>query len=155
MNLQDVEIERKFLVIDCSWRKTVKSSHKIIQGYICTDPQHCVRVRIVNHTAYITIKGQGGVGGIERPEFEFEIPVHKAERMLATFCGGRMIEKIRHLIDFAGKTWELDEFTGRHAGLFIAEIELDDPQEKFVAPTWLGKEVTNDHSYANSSLAQT
>lgn len=149
-----MEIERKFLLLNESWRKMVKSSHKITQGYICTDPERCVRVRVAHQTAFITIKGKSAPGAIERPEFEFEIPVEQANKMLTIFCGGQLIEKIRHLISFAGKNWEIDEFSGRHAGLFIAEIELNDPQEKIIMPSWAGKEVTNDHSYANSNLAQ-
>jgi adenylate cyclase len=48
----------------------------------------------------------------------------------------------------------VDEFLGSNAGLFVAELELEDESETFVAPPWLGREVTQDERYYNSSLAE-
>ena len=37
-------------------------------------------------------------------------------------------------------------------GLTVAEIELDDENEEFPRPDWLGTEVTGDRRYYNSML---
>ena len=44
-----------------------------------------------------------------------------------------IINKIRYMVEYAGKTWEVDEFHGDNAGLTIAEIELDDEQKGIIA----------------------
>ena len=53
-----------------------------------------------------------------------------------------------------GYFWEVDEFLGAHAGLVLAEIELQAPDQPFARPPWLGKEVTDDPRYHNSSLSK-
>ena len=42
---------------------------------------------------------------------------------------------------------------GENEGLVLAEIELNDIDEEFIAPDWLGEEVTTDVRYTNESLA--
>ncbi|HEU4775884.1 MAG TPA: adenylate cyclase, partial [Telluria sp.] len=54
--------------------------------------------------------------------------------------------------DFAGNTWEVDEFLGANQGLVVAEIELDSEDQAFDKPDWIGAEVTDDKRYYNSSL---
>ena len=51
-------------------------------------------------------------------------------------------------------SYEVDEFYGDNNGLIIAEIELSSVDEDFVKPDWLGKEVTGDQRYYNSSLTK-
>jgi len=52
----------------------------------------------------------------------------------------------------AGKFFEVDEFYGDNEGLVMAEIELENPEEPFDRPAWLGDEVTGDRRYYNSHL---
>ena len=65
-----------------------------------------------------------------------------------------MIEKNRYSIRFREHTWEIDEFLGENAGLLIAEIELQSPDQIIEKPPWLGAEVSDDPRYFNSQLAQ-
>lgn len=51
--------------------------------------------------------------------------------------------------------WEVDEFHGEDEGLIIAEIELPSEDTQFDKPQWLGKEVTQDTTYYNSTLSKT
>ena len=74
-------------------------------------------MRIAGERAFLTIKGP--VKGFSRLEFEYEIPLADAREMLANLCGG-VVEKRRYLVDYSGHTWEVDEFYGENAGLFIA-----------------------------------
>ena len=142
------EIERKFLVEGAGWRQS--NSVRLSQGYLNRDKHRTVRVRIAGAKAFLTIKGVPQ--GITRAEFEYEIPFADAEQMLK-LSDGPVIEKNRHVIVHEGFEWEVDEFLGDNAGLVIAEIELTSEDQPFSRPIWLGREVTQDGRYYNSSLA--
>ena len=144
-----MEIERKFLLRDESWRREAVGT-SYTQGYISKEKDHTVRVRIAGEKAYITIKG--AVEGISRPEFEYMIPLEDA-RELMKLCKGPFIEKTRYRIAFEGLVWEVDEFHGENLGLIVAEVELTDPGQSVALPPWVGEEVTGDPRYYNSSLS--
>lgn len=145
------EIERKFLVNGDEWRAGAQGEiYK--QGYIVSNAEHSVRVRIIRDRAYLTIKS--GVKGISRAEFEYEIPVEDAQEMLQTLCQPPLIEKTRYKIAINGLIWEVDEFSGVNAGLVLAEIELTDEAQIIDLPAWVGEEVSHDPRYFNSNLAR-
>lgn len=146
-----IEIERKFLVINDNWRNEVNKKYTIKQGYLSSVPERTVRVRTKNEKGFITIKGASE--NITRIEFEYEIPLLDAAKLLS-LCELPIIEKIRYEIDFEGKSWEVDEFWGANKGLIVAELELYSEQEKFVIPEWIGLEVSNDPRFYNSHLVQ-
>ena len=143
------EIERKFLVNGTEW-KTLGTPTVYCQGYLNSSPQRTVRVRIAGDHAYLTIKGPNK--GAARSEFEYPIPVEDARAMLEELAEKPIIEKTRTVIFWQGNIWEVDEFAGVNAGLVVAEIELTDEAQAFVKPSWVGKEVTGDARYCNSSL---
>lgn len=144
------EIERKFLVTG-DFRQEASESFRLIQGYISTDPDRTVRVRIKGGQGFLTIKGRSSADGLSRYEWEKEIPVEEA-RELMSLCRPGVIDKTRYLVPFGGHTFEVDEFYGSNQGLVLAEIELADEQEYFQKPAWLGEEVTGDIRYYNSML---
>lgn len=144
------EIERKFLVQGDAWRKDADTGRACRQGYLLAEKEKTVRVRIIGTEAFLTIKG--AMQGISRAEFEYPIPVCDAEKLLA-LCGDAVIEKTRHRVSFAGNTWEVDLFHGRHAGLVLAEIELRSEGQTFEKPAWLGPEVSADPRYSNARLS--
>lgn len=141
------EIERKFLVNGTTWR--LGDGLELSQGYLNRDQARTVRVRVAGDQGYLTIKGE--TKGSSRAEFEYEIPLTDAQQLLR-LCDGPIIQKIRHISTYQGKKWEIDEFFGDNIGLVIAEIELQDENEQFQLPEWVGKEVTEDPRYFNSSL---
>lgn len=143
-----VEIEHKFLVNIAALPKRLPRGERLEQGYLSIEP--AVRIRIITNgkrqRARLTIKGRGLR---ERAEFEYPLPVADA-RALLKLCGERTIEKTRRKIS----GWELDEFHGRHTGLWLVEYELPSASAKLPAlPAWVGKEVTEDRRYTNSSLS--
>ena len=144
------EIERKFLVRGDAWR-TDNGTH-IRQGYMHNDVNGTVRVRTKGARAYLTIKG--GLTGITRTEFEYEIPLEDANQMLDQLCHRPLIEKIRYEVHMEDFTWEIDEFFGDNAGLVVAEIELEDENQDFPKPDWLGQEVSEDARYLNANLVK-
>lgn len=145
-----LEIERKFLLEDDSWRTQVVRSVTMQQGYLGSDRQCSVRVRRAGDSAWLNIKS--ATLGIERLEFEYAIPVADAETMLQRLCGARSLSKTRHHVPHGGHLWEIDEFDGDNRGLIVAELELTSVDEPFARPAWLGQEVSDDPRYYNVCL---
>jgi len=144
------EIERKYLVRG-DFRPHVQASYEICQAYLNTDPARTVRVRTRGNQAFITVKGLGNSTETTRFEWEQEIALDDAKELLKISEPGK-IEKVRHIVDFGGKIFEVDEFRGDNAGLIIAEVELVSEEEAFQKPDWLGEEVTSDYRYYNNNL---
>jgi CYTH domain-containing protein len=144
-----LEIERKFLLKDESWRGMAEPVH-YLQGYMAIENGMVVKVRIIGGKGYISIKSQKR--GIVRLEYEYEIPVGEAREMLDEMCVKPLIDKRRSRIEFEGLVWEVDEFLGENEGLVVAEVELSSEDEQFDKPAWVGREVTDDPRYFNSSL---
>ena len=144
------EIERKFLVKG-DFHPYVGCSLRIRQGYLQTDAERTVRVRIKGDKAFLTVKGIGSPTGVTRNEWEYEIPSADAEEMLL-LCREGFIDKIRHEIPCGSFIYEVDEFLGDNEGLVLAEIELPSEGAVFDRPAWLGEEVTGDPRYYNSRL---
>jgi len=147
-----VEIERKFLVDHDAWHKLDKppGTH-YRQGYILSDDDKVVRVRVAGTHSYLTLKGRGA-NNVSRSEYEYEIPLTDGEELLAAFTKNGT-QKIRYRVPYKGFTWEVDEFSGDNDGLIVAEIELNHEDEKFEKPAWVTQEVTDDGRYTNSNLA--
>ena len=152
-----IEIERKFLVLDDSWRSTADAGRHLRQAYLSRVTgdgavRSSIRVRTDGEHAYLNIKS--ATLGIRRQEYEYPVPVGDAEAMLADLCVGAVVEKTRYHVTVGAHVWEIDVFTGANAGLVVAEIELDDEMEAFEHPAWLGAEVSADTRYYNVCLAE-
>jgi adenylate cyclase len=146
-----LEIERKFLVVGDAWRAQVARSTRMRQGYLAGEGGRAsVRIRVQRDAAWLNIKA--AVIGSARAEYEYSIPLAEANEILDTLCVG-LIDKTRHYVDFGGTLWEIDEFEGDNAGLIVAEVELQEVDEAFERPDWLGVEVTDDRRYYNHALA--
>jgi adenylate cyclase len=144
-----LRFERKFLVLGDEW-KSLGQATSIRQGYLSTQPDRVVRVRIEHVLATLTIKGRS-VGAV-RGEWEYPIPLQDADELLTTLCERPLIEKTRTRIKHDGMVWEVDEFFGENLGLIVAEIELQREDQSFSKPDWVGEEVTHDARYFNASL---
>ena len=145
------EIERKFLVLDDSFKHEAFSKSHIQQGYICSERGRTVRIRIKDNRAYLTIKGPSENGGLTRYEFEREIPLEDGQQMMQ-LCEPGIIDKTRWLVKSGNHTFEVDEFFGDNEGLVVAEVELSYEDEPNKKPHLIGKEVTGDRRYYNSQL---
>ncbi len=146
------EIERKFLVRDDSWQQLADSGTRFSQGYLIGSNEASVRIRIEGETANLNIKS--ATLGIHRQEYEYPIPLVDAREMLANLCEKPVIDKIRHHLHYGEHEWEIDVFEGDNAGLVVAEIELQDENEAFERPEWLGEEVSHDVRYYNVNLVR-
>lgn len=148
-----LEIERKFLVTSNDFMEEAFSKKRIVQAYLCSIPDRTVRIRIKGNQGFLTIKGKSNESGTSRLEWEKEIDLQEAEKLLP-LCEKGMIEKIRYDVKIGSHVFEVDVFSGENDGLIIAEIELQDENENFEKPHWLGKEVTNDERYYNVFLTK-
>jgi adenylate cyclase len=147
-----VEIERKFLVKDDSWRSDVESQARVVQGYLANGDNATVRVRVKGNAAYLTIKG--ATSGISRMEYEYPIPVEDAWVMLRDLPVLPVVDKTRYRVRSGGHLWDLDLFARENEGLVMAEVELESEDEAFEMPEWAGEEVTGDARYYNVNLAR-
>ena len=144
-----LEIEYKYLVKNDSYRLLASESVSIFQGYLSRDPERTVRVRIKGDKGFLTVKGKSS--GAVRYEFEYEISIDDASKMLG-MCIPPILEKIRYIVPFEGHLWEVDEFLGHKRGLVTAEIELMSADEHYLIPDFIGENVTGNPEYYNSNL---
>lgn len=149
--LINLEIERKFLVVNDAWRRDALKSEHLRDGLIAHFGEGKVRVRLTDSRASLTIKGPRS--GIIRQEFEYEIPRAHAEQMLQTLClKDPVLEKVRHTVPFGGLTWTVDVYMGPLAGVVFAEVELENPDQPLQLPPWVGEEVTHDLRFRKHAL---
>ncbi|WP_224491234.1 CYTH domain-containing protein [Robertkochia flava] len=147
------EIEHKFLVITDDYRRSALKKTPIEQGFLNTDPDRTVRVRLRGSKGYLTVKGRSNDSGTSR--FEWEHPISKNEaKALLSLCEPGAIKKTRFEVEYEGKLFEIDVFHEDNEGLVIAEIELEAEGEHFEKPEWLGREVTGVKRYYNSMLSK-
>jgi adenylate cyclase len=148
-----IEIERKFLVSSESFKTKSHKQTRIIQGFLNTDPQRTVRVRLKDDKGVLTVKGLSSNDGLSRFEWEKDISKTDAEALLQ-LCEKGVIDKVRYEVNVGEHVFEVDEFSADNEGLIIAEVELTHEDEMFEKPDWLGKEVTGDIRYYNSQLSK-
>ncbi|MBE9491173.1 MAG: CYTH domain-containing protein [Bacteroidetes bacterium] len=148
-----IEIERKFLVTSKVFKEESFKRTRITQGFLNTDKNRTVRVRVNGDKGYLTIKGKSTRDGLSRFEWEKEISKIDAKALLQ-LCEKGIIDKIRYEVKKGNHIFEVDEFFGDNKGLIIAEVELNSEDEVFEKPNWLGKEVTGNIKYYNSQLSK-
>lgn len=147
-----IEIERKFLVSSMDFKDVAYAKVNIAQGYLNSHPERSVRVRIADERGWLTIKGKGSDSGTTRFEWEKEIPMTEALALLP-LCENGVVEKYRYKVKIGSHIAEVDEFLGDNSGLIVAEIELQNEDEYFQKPDWLGVEVTGDSKYYNAAIS--
>lgn len=148
-----IEIERKFLVTSKAYQDEAFKKTRIVQGFLNTDPERTVRVRLKENQGILAVKGMTSNDGVTRFEWEKEISKADAENLLQ-LCEKGIIDKLRFEIQVGTHIFEVDEFYGDNLGLVVAEIELNHIDEPFDKPNWLGKEVTGQIKYYNSQLSK-
>jgi len=146
------EIERKFLVKNDLWRDQVISQSRMKQGYLSSQGNASIRVRVDRGRALLNIKS--ATLGIRRSEFEYEIPLEDGEEILAVIAQQPFIDKTRYKVKCGDHVWDLDLFEGENRGLVVAEVELGSEEESFEMPSWAGEEVSGDPRYYNVSLVK-
>ncbi|MAO16805.1 CYTH domain-containing protein [Flagellimonas marinaquae] len=150
--MEHLEIERKFLVNSDAFKQQATSQTRIVQGFLNTDPERTVRVRIRGEKGFLTVKGASNESGTTRFEWETEISAAEAANLI-DLCEAGILEKVRFEVPLGKHMFEVDEFLGENKGLILAEVELKHEDERFERPDWLGQEVTGQVQYYNSQLS--
>ena len=145
------EIERKFLVAG-EFKSLSVGKFEIQQGYLSSDPERTVRIRIAGKKGYITVKGKSNEKGMTRLEWEKEILFDEAKALLE-LCEPGVVQKTRYIVDMDDFVFEVDEFHGENQGLIIAEVEIQSEEDEVDLPDWIGEEITGNPKYYNSYIS--
>lgn len=156
------EIERKYLIEmpDTAALEKMPNCRRVSIEQMYLKEENGVRARIRRRTAdgksiYILTEKKF-VSSMKRIEIEREITKTEYETLSArTEEGYAAIEKSRYCLMHGGKYFEIDVFPFWNDKAY-AEIELCSEDEPFALPPFIKviKEVTDDKSYTNRSLAQ-
>ena len=145
-----LEIERKFLLVNDGWKNGVTRRICIRDGLIASNNGNKARVRISDSNATITLKSRRR--GPSRTEFEYPISYSDAEEMLRSLCDGQVLDKVRHVIIHADAVWHVDVYEGILNGVVLAEVELQQANQKLNLPGWVGEQVTGDARYRKINM---
>jgi adenylate cyclase len=151
---QEVEIERKFLVVGEPAEETTRI-WRIEQGYLAlADDRGGAEVRLRRGDDDVLVLTVKGGTGRTRVEEEFDVDRETFES-LWPLTEGRRVTKTRHVILHGELEIELDVFEGVLEGLRLAEVEFPDERgaDSFEPPDWFGEEVTGNRKYLNETLA--
>ena len=146
------EIERKFLVRKLPDRLAEFPHTEIWQGYLAVAPGGVqVRLRKAGEKLSLTYK-RGRANAREEREIEL---TPEQFGVLWPATEGRRLTKTRYDVPLGKHTVEIDLYTGKHAGLVVAEVEFADERSArdFQVPPWLGNDVSHDPRYSNQLLA--
>ena len=154
----NLETERKFLVDPKNLgairaAKKAKPAITIEQYYLSINDVSEVRIRIIDDKK--AILGIKSSRLYQRDEFEYDISLADAEKMVAEFTHVYgSIKKLRRYINFKGFLFEVDEFLEFNKGLIIAELELKSMMQQYETPDWCGEDITSYEQYYNHCLAK-
>ena len=145
-----LEIERRFLIKNDSWKEFVTKKIFIEQGYLSKNlDDWIIRIRFTGKDFKIALKKH--IKGFTNFEFEYSIPRSDAEKIMSNLS--HTIKKDRFFLEIEKKSWIIDCFKENNYPLEIAEIELSYEEEDLFLPSFISKEITGLTHYSNFSLA--
>ena len=145
-----LEIERRFLIENDSWKEFVTKKIFIEQGYLSKNlDDWIIRIRSYNNDYKIALKKH--ISSFTNFEFEYSIPRKDGETIMSNLSN--TIKKERFFLEVEKKPWIIDCFKGNNYPLEIAEIELPNEKEELNLPSFISTEVTGLRHYSNFSLA--
>ena len=145
-----LEIERRFLIKNETWKEFINKKIYIEQGYLSKSLDGwIIRVRLTGKNSKIALKKH--IKGFTNFEFEYSIPRSDAETIMSNLAN--TIKKDRYFLEIEKKSWIIDCFKENNYPLIIAEIELSHEEEDLILPAFISKEITGLTHYSNCSLA--
>ena len=145
-----LEIERRFLIKNDSWKDFIIKKMFIEQGYLSKSlDDWIIRIRFTGKDFKIALKKH--IKGFTNFEFEYSIPRSDGERIMSNLSN--IVKKERFFLEFKKKSWIVDCFQENNYPLEIAEIELTYEEENLILPSFISKEITGLKHYSNFSLA--
>ena len=145
-----LEIERRFLIQNDSWKGLITKKIFIEQGYLSKSlDDWIIRIRFTGKDFKIALKKH--IRSFTNFEFEYPIPRRDGEKIMSNLSN--IIKKERFFLEFEKKSWIVDCFKENNYPLEIAEIELLNEKEDVSLPSFVSKEITGLKHYSNFSLA--
>ena len=145
-----LEIERRFLIKNDSWKEFISKKIFIEQGYLSKNlDDWIIRIRLTDKEFKIALKKH--IKSFTNFEFEYSIPHSDGEQIMSNLTNS--IKKERFFLEVEKKTWIIDCFKENNHPLEIAEIELSNEDEDFSLPSFISNEITGLTDYSNFSLA--
>ena len=145
-----LEIERRFLIKNDSWKEFITNKVFIEQGYLSKDLDNwIIRIRFSGKDFKIALKKH--IKNFTNFEFEYSIPRKEGEIIMSNVSN--LIKKERFFLEVEKKSWIVDCFKEDNYPLEIAEIELTNEEEYLSLPSFISKEITGLRHYSNFSLA--
>ena len=145
-----LEIERRFLIKNDSWKTFITSKIFIEQGYLSkTIDDWIIRIRFTGKDFKITLKKH--IESFTNFEFEYSIPQKDGETIMSNLSN--TVKKERFFFKIEKKSWIVDCFKENNYPLEIAEIELSSEDEDLSLPSFISNEITGMKHYSNFSLA--
>ena len=146
-----LEIERRFLIQNDSWKELITKKIFIEQGYLSKSlDDWIIRIRFTGKDFKIALKKH--IRSFTNFEFEYPIPRRDGEKIMSNLSN--VIKKERFFLEFKKKTWIVDCFKENNYPLEIAEIELLNEKEDVSLPSFISKEITGLKHYSNFSLSK-
>ena len=145
-----LEIERRFLIKNDSWKEFITKKIVIEQGYLTKSlDDWIIRIRFTGKDFKIAFKKH--IASFTNFEFEYSIPRSDGEKIMSNLTN--TIKKERFFLEVEKRTWIIDCFKEKNYPLEIAEIELSSEDEDLSIPSFISKEITGLTQYSNFSLA--
>ena len=145
-----LEIERRFLIKNDSWKEFITKKTYIEQGYLSKSiDDWIIRIRFTGKDFKIALKKH--IESFTNFEFEYSIPRKDGETIMSTISN--KIKKERFFLEVDKKSWIIDCFKENNHPLEIAEIELCNEEEDLTLPSFISKEITGLRNYSNFGLA--
>ena len=145
-----LEIERRFLIKNESWKEFITKKIVIEQGYLSKSlDDWIIRIRFTGKDFKIALKKH--IESFTNLEFEYSIPQKDGDIIMSNLSN--IIKKERFFLEFEKKSWIVDCFKENNYPLEIAEIELSNEDEDFSLPSFISNEITGLTDYSNFSLA--
>ena len=144
-----LEIERRFLIKNDSWKAFITKKIFIEQGYLSKNlDDWIIRIRSYGNNYKIALKKH--IESFTNFEFEYSIPQKDGETIMSNLSN--TIKKERFFLEIEKKTWIIDCFKEDNYPLEIAEIELSKEEEDLCLPSFISTEITGLIKYTNFSL---
>ena len=145
-----LEIERRFLIKNDTWKEFITKKTFIEQGYLSKNlDDWIIRIRFTGKDFKITLKKH--IKSFTNFEFEYSIPRSDGETIMSNLSN--TIKKERFVLEVEKKTWIIDCFKENNYPLEIAEIELPNEEADLSLPSFISKEITGLKQYLNFNLA--
>ena len=146
-----LEIERRFLIQNDSWKKFITKKIFIEQGYLSKSlDDWIIRIRFTGKDFRIALKKH--IKSFTNFEFEYSIPRKDGETIMSNLSS--TIQKERFFLEVEKQFWIIDCFKGKNYPLEIAEIEMSREEEDLILPSFISKEITGMTHYSNFSLSK-